>query len=319
MGRPLPDLPPGLLAAPRRTGDLYAAGVTRHQLSTDRWTSLFRGVHAWGGLDTDHTLARILAVASLLPAGGAIGGWAALYLHGVRDLDGRAGPGGRRRLPVPVCLGPTATMRPRPGIALDRRRLPDEDLTHAAGIVVTTAVRAVVDIMCRDGVEEGVVAGDAAARFGVAQPGQVRAYVRSHPRRRGVPAARTAAALLDARAASNPESRLRVVWVMEAGLPVPRVNVEVVDDSGFLLGVTDLLDLEAAMAGEYDGKDHRDLGRATSDNIREEGLERAGIVVVRATALDLWPRRAQLVQRLRGAHRDGLARDRSRDRWAVRR
>ncbi|HEX4811181.1 MAG TPA: hypothetical protein VFV66_00310 [Nonomuraea sp.] len=313
-----PDLPPALLAVPRRTRDLQAAGVTRYRIAGHLWTPVFRGVHAWCELDPAATMPRIMAAAALLPPGAALGGWAALHLLGVRDLDGRAGPGGRRLLAVPICLGPVGRMRPRPGILLDRSRLRDEDVTLARGVPVTTAVRSCVDIMCRDGVEEGVVAGDAAARFRVALPSDIRAYVDSLGGRRGVPAARTAAALLDGRAASCTESRLRVVWVLEAGLPVPRVNVEVVDDAGFLLGEADLFDPWAAMVAEYDGKDHRDLARATSDNIREELFERANVVVVRATALDLWPRRAQLVRRLQTGHRDGLARDRRRDRWRVR-
>lgn len=102
-------------------------------------------------------------------------------------------------------------------------------------------------------------------------------------------------------------------------MPAPLVNCDVVDGQGFLLGVADLLDLEAALVGEYDGKDHRDLTQHTSDNAREEGFERHNLVVVRATALDLWPRRTQLVARLRAAHRDRLSRERGRDRWDIRR
>lgn len=261
---------------------------------------------------------RILAVAELMPAGAVIGGWAALYLLGVHDLDGRTGPGAATVLPVPVCVGPVGRMRRRRGITVDRSTLLAEDVTEAHGILVTTATRSCLDIMRRDGVEEGVVAGDATARFGVASPEAVRAFVATHAGMRGIPQARVAASLVDARAASCPESRLRVVWVVEAGLPMPLVNRGLVDDEGVLLGEADLFDPEAAMAGEYDGSDHRTLTRHTSDNVREEGFERHNVTVVRATAIDLWPRRAQLIGRLQAGHRDGLARDRRRDRWGLR-
>lgn len=309
-------LPPERL--PRRTADLLAAGVTHHQVAGPSWTPVLRGVHAPAGTDPTDPVTRILAVLSLMPQGAVIGGWAALYLLGVRDLDGRSGPGGRILLPVLVCTGPGGGMRPRPGVEIDRSTLLAEDVAEVNGIGVTTAVRSCVDIARRDGVEEGVVAGDAAGRFGVAGPLQIRAYVDSHPGMKGIPAARTASALVTPRAASCPESRLRVVWVLEAGLPVPLVNVDVVDLDGFLLGEADLFDPEAAMVGEYDGSHHRDLARHTADNAREEGFERHNATVVRATALDLWPRRTQLVGRILAAHADGVARDRSRDRWALR-
>jgi len=48
-------------------------------------------------------------------------------------------------------------------------------------------------------------------------------------------------------------------------------------------------------------------------------VERVGLIVVRATAIDLWPRRAELVRRLRDGHTRGLARDRKKDRWGLRR
>lgn len=275
-------------------------------------------MHAPAGTDRTDPMTRIHAVAEILPAGAVLGGWAALHLLGVLDLDGRVGPGGRTLLPVRVCLGPVGRMRRRPGVEPDRAVLLAEDVTEAHGLAVTTAARSCVDIMRFDGVEEGVMAGDAAGRFRVATPQQIRAYVASHPGMKGIPAARTAAALLDPRAASCPESRLRVVWVLEAGLPIPLVNVGVVDLEHFLLGEADLFDPEAGLVGEYDGSHHRGLTQHTADNIREEGFERHNLTVVRATAIDLWPRRSLLARRLALAHADGMARDRSRDRWRIR-
>lgn len=317
--RPRPDLPPGLVARPLTTAAWRAAGVGRHELRNGLWTPVLRGVHGWLGTDATDPMVRILAVAELMPEGAVIGGWAALHLQGVSDLDGRTGPGARTLLPVLVCVGPVGRMRRRAGLEIDRSTLLSGDRTEARGIPVTSAVRSCIDVMRRDGVEEGVVAGDATGRFRVAGPGDLRAYVASHPGMKGIPAARIASGLVDARAASCPESRLRVVWVLEAGLPVPLVNRRIVDDEeGYLLAEADLLDPTAALVGEYDGSDHRELPRHTSDNVREEELERRNLTVVRATAIDLWPRRAQLVQRLRAAYADGSSRDRSRDRWALR-
>jgi hypothetical protein len=263
-------------------------------------------------------MTRIRAVAAQLPPGVAIGGWGALHIHGVHDLDGTSGPGGRRQLPILVHPGGPNRVRPRSEIVVDRSALSAADLGAVDGILVTNPVRACFDIMRRDGIEEGLVAGDAAARMIALAPEEVRSYVGTHPRVPGVPRARACAALLDPRAASNPESRLRYVWLVEAGLPRPLVNAAVVDEWGHLLGMPDLLDDAAGFVVEYDGAYHRALRQHTSDNAREESFERVGLIVVRATAIDLWPRRAELVRRLRDGHARGLARDPRKDRWGIR-
>ncbi len=313
---PLPDR---AVQAPLGLTTARQLGLTRHELSGPLWQPMGRGVRGWCGLDARDPMTRIRAVAAQLPPGVAIGGWAALHVHGVHDLDGTSGPGGSRRLPVLVHPGPRSRVRPRQGIVVDRSTLSAADLDEVDGIVVTSQVRACFDVMRRAGVEEGLVAGDAAARMIGLAPEDVRSYVESHPRVPGVPRARACAVLLSPRAASNPESRLRYVWVVEAGLPRPSVNAAVVDDWGRLLGFPDLLDDDAGFVAEYDGAYHRALRQHTSDNAREEGFEQVGLIVVRATAIDLWPRRAELVRRLRDGHARGLARDRQKDRWGLRR
>jgi len=315
-----PALPSSLVARPQRTRELLRAGVTKGEMAGPLWSPVVRGVHAWLGADPTDPMTRVLAVAELMPKGAAIGGWAALCLRGVRDLDGRTGPRGATLLPVPVCIGPPGRMAPRDGIVVDRSRLAEDDVTEVDGIRVTTAPRTCVDIACWHGVEEGLVAGDAAVRFGAVRAEQIRSYATTRGPVRGIPWARTAAALVDGHAESCPESRLRFVWIQRAGLPVPLVNPDIVDhEGGFLVGRSDLLGLDAALVGEYDGDGHRTLAQHTADNDREESFERLGLTVVRATALDLWPRRERLVTRLQQGWRDGLARDLSRDRWAFRR
>lgn len=91
-----------------------------------------------------------------------------------------------------------------------------------------------------------------------------------------------------------------------------------------LLGVPDLLDAEAGVALDYDGArwrgsdtGHRDRVQHRADNAREERLERAGLIVVRAEKADLTSYRSALVERLRQARADGMERDRTRDRWTI--
>lgn len=303
---------------PVRTRRAVAAGFTARDLSGPLWQRLHHGVHANAALDPTDPDVRIAAVAAILPPGAAISGWAGLRLLGVTALDGRSGAGGRRLLPVTVCVGRSGVLRPRPRVVLDRTPLADDDVTMVDGVPVTTAVRSCAYLAMNEPVERATAFIDASVRAGVAPLAPVRLRLAGTVRRHGAPRARLVATLVDGRSASLPESVLKVVWVVEAGLPHPLVNRLLVDDWGQVLGEPDLLDPESALVGEYDGSTHRELSSHAWDNHREEGFEDHNLVVVRATSLDLWPRRSELVRRLLAGLRRGLARDRSRDRWGVR-
>jgi hypothetical protein len=263
-------------------------------------------------------IVRIQAVSAAMPAGAALGGWAALRWLGVARLDGRTGPGADLELPVQVCLGPVGRMRRQRGIVLDRSTILDADLAERDGVLVTSAARSCLDVARRLGVEEGLVATDAALQAGATTSTELSESVARLAGIRGVPQARLVVTLADGGAESAPESRLRYVWIVEAGLPSPLVNPDVLTLSGFFVARTDLLDPDAGMVGEYDGAAHRELDRHTADNVREEDIEDLGLQVVRATSIDLWPERRRLVRRLQTTHARVLTRDRSRDHWLVR-
>lgn len=324
--RPRTAVPPELLdGRPQPTARIRAAGLDLRRLTSPEWTRMTRGVHLPAGLDPAETLTRIRAAAEVMPPGAALGGWAALHLQGVDDLDGwrgRPGDDGSRPLPVTICLSrPSGRIRKRdePLFTLDRRTLPETDVVEVDGIRVTSVVRSCSDIACREGVEAGMVAADAAARFGVLRAVDLRAYVRRRPRTTGLVASRRAAQLMSERTRSTQESRLRYIWVEEAGLPEPLVNVAIYSRlDGALLGEGDLLDPDAALVGECDGQVHLSLEQRTYDHAREEGMEGANLVVARATSHDMRPgRRRHLAWRLRQRRAQGLARDRSRDRWVI--
>jgi hypothetical protein len=83
------------------------------------------------------------------------------------------------------------------------------------------------------------------------------------------------------------ETRTRLIYELEAGLPRPLVNREVWSRDGRLLGIADLLDPEAGLVGEFDGADHRSARRHTDDIRREEAFRRHGLEMFRVTGLDL--------------------------------
>lgn len=289
-----------------RTGELRTLGVTRGELAGPRWRAPFHGIRSPAVADAAPPLQRLLDVAEIVPAGGAIGGWGAAHLLGATELDGR-GRSGREREDVLVLAPRPHHHAARPGVRFLRSRLEDGDVVDVGGIPVTGAVRTAFDLARASTVENGMVATDVLCRMLGLQPAEVVLYLEEHPRFRGVPVARRVLALTDPWSRSTGESRLRYVWVVEAGLPHPRCNPYVLDELGSVVAMPDLLDDGSGLAGEYDGATHRHLADHTSDNAREEDLEDLGVVVVRATSLDLGPLRPRTVTRLRAGRRRAAA------------
>ena len=318
MARSLGPLPPEAVCGAIPTRDLLEAGVGRRELAGPLWQRLGHGVRGWYDLDALEPDVRIQVTVAQQPPGTVIGGWAALHHHGVPMMDGRTGPGGQQVQPMLVHVGERGRSRPSTLLDVDRGRMVGTDVVEHNGVLVTTPTTACVAIARRYGAEEGLVSADASAGAGLTSRAALQEYVASRRRARSINRARLMAELVDGRSASPPESRFRYVWVVVAGLAVPLVNASVVAAFGVVVGKPDLLDLEAATVGEYDGEQHRALDHHTADNAREEAFEGMGLIVSRATSLDLWPGRDQLVQRLLRANARGLARDRSRDRWGWR-
>lgn len=186
------------------------------------------------------------------------------------------------------------------------------------GIACAAWSRTAFDGMRRAaGLSDAVVFADMTLAAGVVGCGQLVAYVEQHQGWRGVRQAREALALAVTASASPPEIRMRLVWVLEAGMPVYRVNQPVFDLGGRLLGIADGLDLESATVVEYDGDDHRDIAQHSADNIREELFEEHGLTVMRVTRLDMGRSRQALADRMRRTRARGLSRDRTGDRWTV--
>lgn len=309
------DLDPRILAGAHGRRDVLASGVSPGELRGPLWTQVLPHRHVWSCTDPDHPRQRALVGASVAPDDGAAGGWAAAYLLGARQLDGTT-PDPSTFLPVLVCL-----QRPgrRPHWARTRpfrSDLDDADVVEADGVRVTSPLRTGFDLArLAPSLTEAVVALDIVVRDLGVDPGDVLAYALERRRWRGVPQVRAAAPLADPRAASPQESRYRMLWMLDAGLPRPQCNWPVRDLDGNLLGIVDLLDQDAALAGEYDGADHAAPERRALDHARQEDLQRHRLSVARIAGPDLTRYRRRTVMRLQRLLGEGLRRDRSRDRW----
>jgi hypothetical protein len=309
-------IPDALLRGSHGRVELLCVGVTDGGLRGPLWTPSNRGLWAWSATDRSVARERILRAAPLVRGGGAIGGWAAALMHGHSDLDG-VDPDGQE-LPVLLCLPRRSRSRRTRDVRVFRSDLDDDEVIDVAGVPVTSVVRTCADL-ARLTVPpvEAVVAVDVMARCSAELLDATGDWTTRHQGWAGVRRARRVLRLARAGALSPPESRLRMLWVLEAELPMPLVNPEIVDDDGCSRGVVDLLDVEAGLVGEYDGAHHATADQRSIDHARREQLQRAGLRVVQHTGRDLRGRRGSAVARLRQLYAEGLRRDRSLDRWRV--
>jgi hypothetical protein len=308
---------------PATVAEWARRGIPRTTLIGPHFTRTAYGWYRRAG-SPPSTAQRILDAAAGLPDGALIAGWAAAYVHGVDQLDGfddhTFAP-----LPVPVLLPPGQRRRPTDGVSYrqSRRTAFREEID---GVPVTTLVRAAVDLaLLGSSLTEAVVGVDAVLGSRLLVHRRLQRVGDDLLPRRGVRQARRAIELARVGVRSPWESRLRMFAVTELGWHGLLVNRAVFDGTGNLLGIPDLLDVDAGLALEYDGASwqadrsagHRDRRQHRDDNEREERLERAGLVVVRVEKADLTTYRSRLAGRLHAARADGLSRVRSRDRWTV--
>lgn len=259
---------------------------------------------------------RILEASLRLSPEGAVTGWAGLRLFGGGFFDGLMADG-LTPLPVPLCVGQRARLRADDRVVLLRDRLDRDELLRRHGISCVTALRAAFDAArTATDLREAVVAIDMAAAATITSPHRLHAYVASHPGWNGVPTVRAALDLASDDSRSPNETRMRLVWLIDAGLPTPLVNQPVYDLRGRLLGIADLLDLEAGVAGEFDGAEHRRAARHSRDVQREDRFRRHGLEVFRVTGPDL-SRRTFVAQRMLAARERARWEDPASRRWTI--
>jgi hypothetical protein len=312
-GRDNPDYPEDL-EVPFSRGDLSLLGVGWREVAGPLWRSPFRNVHVWSGTDADHPRQRALDAAQLLPDTGAVGGWAAAAIGNDGELDGR-GPTGCEKQPVLLCLPRSLRIRRGSDVLPLRSHLDDDDVVEVDGVRVTVPVRTAFDIARKGDLQAGVTAIDYLARGRPDFLELLADYSRDHPSLHGARKVLCALALSSCRSRSPGETRFRLLWVRDSGLCRPEVNCVVLTEDGSQLGMPDLLDAEHGVFGEYDGAGHRQIDQHTSDNSREEWIEHAGGIVVRATGPDLASYRRRSIARLQAAHNRGRAQPVSQRCW----
>lgn len=163
-----------------------------------------------------------------------------------------------------------------------RRDLVPRDIVKVHGIRATSPVRTILDLGCKLRRRDAVAAADGLMRMHQLSRAELEAELSRFRGRRGVVQLREVLALADPRAESPGESWLRVC-VIDAGLPVPEVQLWVSDDDGVAYRL-DLGYSRLRIGLEFDGVEfHTSDDQRMHDEARRAWLKARGweIIVVR--------------------------------------
>lgn len=278
--------PPPDLHLPVPVATRERPGLSPREARRVTWRRCAPGHYVPAAADRGRVEQRIAEEAARLPPGGAVTGWAALRMAGGGFFDG-LGPQGQQ-LPVPLVVPAGASLRPAPTILRHREQLPPGDVVLLQGVPCVRPARALFAAMaCLPELRARVVAGDMALSARLTDLPELRGHLAGCPGRRGRARVLEACPLVSARSRSPQESLLRLIWLLDAHLPPPLCNWPVLDEHRVPLGRPDLLCPALAVAGEYDGAEHRSLARQTDDAARDQAFRGVGLETFRVTAVDL--------------------------------
>ena len=284
------------LVRPVRVDPSGRTGPTRGQAQRGRWRrvapELYVPTDSPGCIEQ-----RIVEQAARLDDRGAVTGWASLRVQGAAYFDGSA-----PRVPqaLPVALLSPRQLADTASSTASRARLRDDEVVVVHGIRCARVERALSDEIERIGeIREAVVAIDMACAARLTSLRRLRLFALR--RLRGAPKSHllAALALADENSRSPQETRMRLVWMLDARMPRPLCNPIVYSLTGDVLGCPDLLDLDSGTSGEYDGAAHRSRARHRRDVTRADRFSAHDIETFTIVAGDSV---ATQVARMRAAH-----------------
>ena len=203
----------------------------------------------------------------------------AAVLHGLDMWDTRLD---RVHLTIPGGHG-----RTNAGLHVHTTALPEDLVTTADGIRMTTLDRTVCDCARVLDLDHAVVLGDSALRSKNVSMDHLRAAVEASARLGGIGAARRAVDRMNGLSESPGESisRLRMA---EFGMPEPVLQQVLRSGERFLARV-DFYWRRWRIAGEFDGMGkYDDRAVVTKEKIREDDMRDHGLEVIRWGWKDLW-------------------------------
>jgi hypothetical protein len=234
-------------------GQALAAGFGDHEIRRLRrrgeWTALQRGAYLVAPSTPGRREAHLLSMRATLaglrtPA--VVSHGSAAALHGLPLWRVPLGQ-------VQITRQPPARSASESRLRSHVSRLPAHDVVMIGGRAVTSLARTVVDLARVLPFEPALVLADAALGNGGTTPDALRAVLADASGTRGSRAARRVVEAADGRSESVGESRSRAV-IIEAGLPVPDLQVEVRRADGTLVGRSDFGWRRQRLLGEFDGR-----------------------------------------------------------------
>lgn len=213
---------------------------------------------------------RVLAARLVVPPHAVVCDETAAWIWGVDTYR----PSDRHRF-KPQWVVPHGESRTRlEGVSCRQALLNDEDVFDVGGLRVTGPVRTTSDLLRKQWRPYALASADAMAHAGLVRPMDVRSYLAGLKGYRGIRQARVLARYIDPLAASQGESWMRL-RLIDAGFPIPKAQVEVVDAAG-LTRFLDLAYRQRKIAIEYDG---REFHTADVDQEHDDGRRRLLIAV----------------------------------------
>jgi len=288
-------IPAELRRAPFTTSRAAQLGVSRYVVRGPEFRKLFRGV--WAHVDLPDTLAhRLAAVRLVLPDGAFICGLTAAWVYGIDVQDRRADL---------VWMG-TRTgrrLRDRAGCMSREITVAAGDLQVLDGAYITTPLRTVFDCGRWLSLVEGTVVADALSHAGLVTAEELTAYAASHRGLRGIRTLDRVIDLMEPKAESPMETRVRLLLVL-SGLPRPEAQIVLEDDFGFAARGDMGYRAEKLMI-EYDGSGH--WGQLAADERRRSRMRDLGWEVIVVTRDDYYKWPDELVARVAAKLRERRA------------
>lgn len=212
-------------------------------------------------------------------------------------------------LPLPVWMAdqpiihvtaPRTGNRPRRrDIRTHHASLIPTECVEIGGFRVTSPPRTYVDVAFRLKIPELVAFGDAMMRHYGTTQSELIATVLRRKRYPGRLKARHCIDLLNPKAESPMESELRIL-LMEARLPTPAINPDILDQDGQFLARVDIAFEQYRVIVEYDGAHHAEMHQRAYDAARRAVLREHGWIVVEIVGEDMrYPNR--VISRVRAA------------------
>ncbi|MFD7075093.1 hypothetical protein ACFV9G_12855 [Nocardioides sp. NPDC059952] len=260
------------------------SGPTRKQARGSAWRRCFNGLYVPSHVDGSDPQQRALEAASVVPADGALTGWAALAWAKVKWVDGTDRYGARAAAAI---VTPGHNTRARQGIVISHERLLPAERRTDDGVVLTGPLRSTAyEVRYAPNLMEAVRWIDLVAASDLISLDELAEYADELVAWAGVGHLREALTHANENVWSPAEVDLRLTWTVRLGLGHVVTNRPIFDLDGRHIGTPDVLDLERGVVGEYDGKVHLAAKQRRKDLVREAAFRRAGLEYVTMVAAD---------------------------------